>query len=87
VSKSDASIEGQYALDLSMPPLLRSAVDGVLLSDHDHNLLLQTSKGHINAEIWIIHDERGRSKRASLTFLNQSGSVRAKVVRPYSSFQ
>jgi len=82
VSKTDASIEGQYALDLSMPPLLRSAVDGVLISDHEHNLLFQTLKGHINAEVWIIHDESGRSKRASLTFLNQSGSVRAKVHSP-----
>jgi hypothetical protein len=70
-----------------MPPLLRSAVDGVLISEHDHNLVFQTLKGDINAEVWIIHDESGRSKRASLTFLNQSGSVRTKVVRFTSPFQ
>ena len=79
--RPNADIEGQYALDLSMPPLLQSAYDGVLLSKQNHNLLLESSKGSISTEIWVIPDASGKSKRASMTFLSQSGSVKAKVVR------
>ena len=81
VSKPNAPIDGQYALDLSMPPLLQSAYDGVLISKHNHNLLLESSKGSITAEVWIIPDPSGKSNRASMTFLSQTGSVKAKLVR------
>jgi hypothetical protein len=81
VFKPNAAIEGQYALDLSMPPLLQSAYDGLLISKQNHNLLLESSKGSITAEIWIIPDPNDKSKPAFMTFLTQSGSVKAKLVR------
>ena len=81
VCKPHADIDGQYALDLAMPPLLQSAYDGVLISKQNRNLLLESSKGSISAEIWVIPDPSGNSKRASMTLLSQTGPVKAKVVR------
>jgi len=82
VFKPDTAIEGHYAIDLSMPPLLQSAYDGLLISKQNHNLLLESSKGSITAEIWIVPDPSGKSKRASMTLLSQSGSVKAKLHCP-----
>jgi len=65
-----------------MPPLLQSAYDGVLISKHNHNLLLESSKGSITAEVWIIPDPSGKSNRASMTFLSQSDFVKAKLHCP-----
>lgn len=79
--KPDAAIEGKYALDLSMAPLLQYSPDGVLISEQNLNLVLETLKGHIHADIWVVPDASGKSKRASMTLLSYCGSVRTKVVR------
>lgn len=82
VCKPNADIDGQYALDLAMPPLLQSAYDGVLISKQNRNLLLESSKGSVAAEIWVVPDPSGKSNRASMALLSQTGPVKAKVVRP-----
>jgi len=82
VYKPDAAIEGKYALDLSMAPILQHSLDGVLISKQNLNLVLETLKGHIHADVWVIPDASGKSKRASMTLLSHCGSIRTKVHHP-----
>lgn len=92
VSKPHAAIQGQYALDLSLPQMLETATafhDVPMKNGQKPNLYLETSRGPIAAEVWIIPDPRGKSKQAALNLINRSGSIHAKVVRltpkkPYS---
>jgi hypothetical protein len=84
VSKPNAAIQGEYAIDLSMPQLLETATafHGVPMKNgRKPNLYLETSRGPIVAEVWIIPDVRGKSTQAVLNFTNRSGSIQAKVVR------
>jgi len=82
VSKRGQGVEGQYVLDLSLPPPPSSAPG--ILSDQDRkNLSLYTTSGSIDAEIWIIHDGAmsGKPKRAHMELFTDNGVVRAIVVR------
>ncbi|KAH9981978.1 hypothetical protein BJV74DRAFT_797690 [Russula compacta] len=55
VSKRSIPLEGQYLLDLSLPPPPPSLFG--IVSDADHkNPLLYSTSGSITAEVWIIHD-------------------------------
>lgn len=82
VSKSNTPIQGQYALDLSLPELIETALHVFpVKGDQEPNLYLKTSKGPITAEVWIIPDMGGKSREAVLNFTTQSGSIQAKVVR------
>lgn len=88
IDKENITISGQYALDLSFPPLLQSASGPT--SEQEPNLSLNTTDGPIIAEIWIIQDESGDSKRASLELSTINGSIHTKLVRlsliPVSSY-
>ena len=82
VSKSNAPIQGQYALDLCLPLWLESAFKGIPIKNgQPPNLYLETSGGPITAEVWIIPDVKGKSRQAVLDFTNRSGSVQVEVVR------
>ncbi|KAH9981983.1 hypothetical protein BJV74DRAFT_887223 [Russula compacta] len=81
VSKQGVAVKGQYVLDLSLPPPPLPA-RGIDISRK--NLSLHTMKGPITAEIWIIHDGSGRSKRVSLELIGDNGLVNATVHDPSS---
>ena len=69
-------MKGQFNLDLSLPP-----PPGIALDTNPKNLILHTTCGQVNAEIWIKHDRGTRSKRISLDMSSGAGgSVRAIVV-------
>jgi hypothetical protein len=75
------AVEGQYILDLSLPP---PSVAGIVPDPDPKNLSLRTTSGHINAEIWIIHDGSGEPKKVSLDLRTDGGAIRAKLVRSVS---
>jgi hypothetical protein len=83
VLKHGSAVEGQYLLDLSLPPppppVPRAATD-----KDPKNLSVYTTSGPITAEILLIHDGSGASKRVSLDLCTDDGSLHATVVR--SSF-
>jgi hypothetical protein len=72
-------VEGKYVLNLSLPPPPQSAPG--IASDQDRkNLSLFTTSGLIDAEVSIIHDGSGKSKRASMELCTNNGFIQAKVV-------
>ena len=84
VSKRGQGVEGQYVLDLSLPPPPSSAPG--ILSDQDRkNLSLYTTSGPIDADIQIIHDGVMSEKRVSMELCTDNGVVRAKLVRSLGS--
>ena len=72
-------MEGQYVLNLSLPPPPQSA-PGIVSEQDRKNLSLFTTSGSIDAEVWIIHDGSGKSKRVSMELCTNNGFVYAKVV-------
>ena len=86
VFKVNVGVEGQYILDLSLPP-----VPGAIARDTDpKNLSLHTTCGRVDAEIWVIHDGSGDPRRVTLDMCTDSGAIRAILVRllapPISTF-
>ena len=79
VSKRGLGVEGQYVLDLSLPPP-PSLAPGILSGQDRKNLSLYTTSGPINAEIQIIHGGVMSGKRVSMELCTDNGVVRAKVV-------
>ncbi|KAI9511397.1 hypothetical protein F5148DRAFT_344424 [Russula earlei] len=80
VFRLNTAIKRQYALDLSLPALHRAAY--TTLPAEDYNLSLHTTSGSISAEIWILHDESGNSKRAFLELCSSGGSIDVQVHDP-----
>lgn len=80
VKKPNKGIQGEYALDLSLPLLLDTALCPIN-EEPKPNLYLGTERGPVIADVWIIPDVRGESRQAVLRFHNLSGSVEVKVVR------
>ncbi|KAI9440693.1 hypothetical protein H4582DRAFT_1488374 [Lactarius indigo] len=74
VSKKGVAIEGQYFLDLSIPPPPPS-VSGVAAGAK--NLSLYTTKGGITADIWVTGNNK--MKQVSMKLCSDSGHVRAKI--------
>jgi len=65
-----------------MPLLLETAFNGVTTKDGQKpNIFLETSRGPITAEVWIIPDVKGKSRQAVLNFTNRSGPIQVEVVR------
>ena len=84
VSKRGLGVEGQYVIDLSLPPPPPLAPG--ILSDQDRkNLSLYTTSGPIDADIQIIHDGVMSEKRVSMELCTDNGVVRAKLVRSLDS--
>ena len=78
IFKVNVGVEGQYVLDLSLPP---PSVPGAIAQDTDpKNLSLHTTCGRIDAEIWVIHDGTGNPKRVTLNMCTDSGAIRAILV-------
>ena len=75
----NVGVEGQYVVDLSLPP---PSVPGAIAQDTDpKNLSLHTTYGRIDAEIWIIHGGTGDPRRVTLNMCTDSGAIRAILVR------
>jgi hypothetical protein len=78
IFKVNVGVEGQYVVDLSLPP---PSVPGAIAQDTDpKNLSLHTTCGRIDAEIWVIHDGSGNPKRVTLNMCTDSGPIRAILV-------
>jgi len=79
VSKKGVAIQGQYFLDLSIPPapqFVSDAVSGI------ENLSLHTTSGAVNADVWVTGNNR--SNRVSLKLCSDNGHVHAKVHDTFS---
>ena len=76
MSKKNVAIQGQYFLDLSIPPAPQSvpvAVSGT------ENLSLHTTSGAVNADVWVTGNNK--SQQVSIKLCSDNGNVHAKVVR------
>ena len=80
VLKHGSAVEGQYVLDLSLPPPPPPVPRAVTDKDPE-NLSVYTTSGPITAEIWLIHDGSAMSKRVSLDSCTDNGFLQATVVR------
>ncbi|KAH9000455.1 hypothetical protein EDB92DRAFT_1985241 [Lactarius akahatsu] len=71
VSKKGAAIEGQYFIDLSIPPPALHILSGA------KNLSLYTTSGAVTADVWVTGNNR--LKRVSLKLSSDNGHVCAKI--------
>ncbi|KAI9440692.1 hypothetical protein H4582DRAFT_1812036, partial [Lactarius indigo] len=71
VSKKDTAIEGQYFIDLDIPPPALHIVSGA------KNLSLYTTSGAITADVWMTGNNK--LKRASVKLCSDNGRVCAKI--------
>ncbi|KAI9453382.1 hypothetical protein BJY52DRAFT_1189606 [Lactarius psammicola] len=74
VSKRGVAIEGQYFIDLSIPPppqLVSDAISG------GKNLSLSTTSGPVTADVWVTGNNK--LKRVSMKLCSDNGHVRAKI--------
>ncbi|KAH9066820.1 hypothetical protein EDB87DRAFT_1588404 [Lactarius vividus] len=71
VSKKGVAIEGQYFIDLSIPPPALHIMSGA------RNLSLYTTSGAVNADVWVTGNNR--LKRVSLKLCSDNGHVCAKI--------
>ncbi|KAF8273112.1 hypothetical protein EI94DRAFT_1716701 [Lactarius quietus] len=74
VSKNGVAIQGQYFLDLSIPPAPQFVSDAVSGTE---NLSLYTTNGAITADVWATGNNK--SKRVSMKLCSDNGNIRAKV--------
>ena len=73
MSKNDGGIEGQYFIDVSIPPAPQPAVSG------PENILLHTKNGTVTADIWVTGNNA--LKQVSMKLRSDNGHVYAKLVR------
>ncbi len=73
VSKEGVAVEGQYFIDLSIPPPAPHIVSEA------KNLSLYTTSGAVTADVWVTGNNR--LKRVSLKLCSENGRVCAKIVR------
>jgi hypothetical protein len=74
VSKKGVAIEGQYFIDLSIPPAPQSVADVV---SGAKNLSLYTTSGAVTADVWVTGNNK--LKRASMILCSDNGLVCAKI--------
>jgi hypothetical protein len=75
VSKNDGAIEGQYFIDVSIPPAPQLVSDTVSGAE---NLSLYTKNGTVTADVWVTGNSK--SKRVSMKLCSDKGHVYAKIV-------
>jgi hypothetical protein len=75
VSKKGVAIEGQYFIDLSIPPAPQSVSDVV---SGAKNLSLYTTSGAVTADVWVTGNNS--LKRVSVILCSDNGRVYAKIV-------
>jgi hypothetical protein len=73
VSKNDGGIEGQYFIDVSIPPAPQPAVSGA------ENVSLYAKNGIVTADVWVTGNNA--LKRVSMKLRSDNGHVYAKLVR------
>jgi len=78
VSKKGVAIQGQYFIDLSIPPAPQFISDAVPGTE---NLSLYTTSGAVTADVWVTGK---KSQRVSMTFRSENGHVHAKVHDAFS---
>jgi hypothetical protein len=74
VSKKGVGIQGQYFIDLSIPPAPQSVSDVV---SGGKNLSLHTTSGVVTADVWVTG--RNKFKRVSMKVSSDNGPVHAKI--------
>ncbi|KAI9440694.1 hypothetical protein H4582DRAFT_1488557 [Lactarius indigo] len=74
VSKKGVAIEGQYFIDLSIPPPPKSVSDSASWAK---NLSLYTTSGAVTANAWVTGNNK--FKRASIKLSSDNGPVCAKI--------
>ena len=75
MSKNDGAIEGQYFIDVSIPPAPQLVSDTVSGAE---NLSLYTKNGTVTADVWVTGNSK--SKRVSMKLCSDKGDVYAKIV-------
>ena len=75
--ENDGGTEGQYFIDVSMPPAPQPAVSG------PENVLLHTRNGTVSADIWVTGNNA--LMRVSMKFRSDNGDVYVKLVRLLSA--
>jgi len=76
VSKKDVTIEGQYFIDLSLPPAPQIVSDA---ESGGKNISLYTTSGAVIADVWVTGNNK--LKRVSMKLCSDNGHVCAKIVR------
>lgn len=74
-----ANIQGQYFIDVSIPPAPQSVSDAFSGAE---NISLRTTSGAITTDVWVTGNNK--SKRVSMKLCTDNGNVHAKVVRPHA---
>ena len=75
MSKKGVAIEGQYFIDLSVPPAPQSVSDVV---SGAKNLSLHTTSGAVATDVWVTGNNK--LKRVSMKLCSDNGPVHAKIV-------
>jgi hypothetical protein len=76
VSRNNGGIEGQYFIDVSIPPAPRPAVSGA------ENVSLHTKNGTVTADVWVTGNNA--LKRVSMKLRSDNGHVYAKLHNAFS---
>ncbi|KAH9066821.1 hypothetical protein EDB87DRAFT_463101 [Lactarius vividus] len=71
VSKKNIAIEGQYFVDLAIPPPALHIMSGA------KNLFLYTTSGAVTADVWVTGNNK--LKRASIKLCSDNGRVCVKI--------
>jgi len=79
VFKKGVAIQGQYFIDLSIPPAPQSVSDAVAGTE---NISLRTTSGAITTDVWVTGNNK--LKRISMKLCSDNGHVRAKVHDAFS---
>jgi hypothetical protein len=79
VFKDDGGIEGQYFVNVSIPPAPQLAISGA-----PENLSFHTKNGTVNVDVWVTGNNA--LKRFSMKLCSDNGHVYAKLVRLLVAF-
>jgi hypothetical protein len=80
VSKKGVAIEGQYFIDLSIPPAPQFVSDAVSGTE---NLSLHTTSGAVTADVWVTGKNKPQCG-VSMKLCSDNGHVHAKVHDAFS---
>lgn len=79
VSKKGVAIQGQYFLDVSIPPVPQSVSDAIFGAE---NLSLHTTSGSITTDVWVTGNNK--TKQVYMKLCSGNGNVHTKIHDTFS---
>ena len=89
LSNENDAVKGEFVIDpcIRIPPSVLPPLGENETEDDRQNLCLTSRNSSVNADIWLLGPAvpAGKPRRTTIALTSGHGSIRAQLVRPFSS--